>query len=165
MASINANVRNKTKRLHKKKPPPPDWFGPTTWRCFIVLGHQYGRRDVRRKHSYFLILVWCSSCSSLSCELRYHAFIESWKICNFDPKASESCYNFNISNVGYYFRFRSIKHNATPDILNIINLVWCFLVQKFGGDHIIEMETKFYSHLWRVVVCTSLSAICQTGQL
>ena len=27
------------------------------------------------------------------------------------------------------------------------------------------METKFYSHLWRVVVCISLSAICQTGQL
>ena len=26
------------------------------------------------------------------------------------------------------------------------------------------METKFYSHLWRVVVCISLSAICQTGQ-
>ena len=28
-----------------------------------------------------------------------------------------------------------------------------------------EIETKFYSHLWRVVVCISLSAICQTGQL
>ena len=27
------------------------------------------------------------------------------------------------------------------------------------------METKFYSHLWRVVVCISPSAICQTGQL
>ena len=49
--------------------------------------------------------------------------------------------------------------------MNITNLVRCLLVQTFRGDHMIEMETKFYSHLWRVVVCISPSAICQTGQL
>ena len=28
--------------------------------------------------------------------------MESLKMCNFDPKASESCENLNLSNAGYY---------------------------------------------------------------
>ena len=28
------------------------------------------------------------------------------KVCNFVPKASESCYNFNISKVDYYVTAR-----------------------------------------------------------
>ena len=43
---------NKRKRLHKKKVQlPEDWFGTPTWPLCIVLGHQYGRRDVMWKHS------------------------------------------------------------------------------------------------------------------
>ena len=42
---------NKRKRLHKKRVQlPEDWFGKHGHR-FIVLGHQYGRRDVMWKHS------------------------------------------------------------------------------------------------------------------
>ena len=63
VASIYANFRNKTKRLHKKR----------VQLHLIGLEHQH---------------------SALS-----------------------------LFNVGYYFRFRYIKHNATRDILNIINLV------------------------------------------
>ena len=47
---------------------------------------------------FLVILVWCSLCSNLFWELR-----DNWvekKNCNFDPKASESCQNFNISKVG-----------------------------------------------------------------
>ena len=46
----------------------------------------------------FLHLVWFTLSSSFlgNCETT-----ESWKICNFYPKASESCWDFNISNVGY----------------------------------------------------------------
>ena len=38
---------NKRKRLHEKRVNlPQDWFGTQNGRRFIVLGHQYGRRDV-----------------------------------------------------------------------------------------------------------------------
>ena len=39
---------NKRKRLHKKRVHlPQDWFGTHQHgRRFIVMGHQYGRRDV-----------------------------------------------------------------------------------------------------------------------
>ena len=38
---------NKRKRLHKKRVQlPQDWFGTPHGRLFIVLEHQYGRRDV-----------------------------------------------------------------------------------------------------------------------
>ena len=33
--------------------------------------------------------------------VNYCKTVESWKFFNFDPKASESCQNFNISNIGY----------------------------------------------------------------
>ena len=56
---------NKRKGLHKKRVKlPKDWFGTTTWPPFqprfIVLGHQYGRRDVMWKHPINLsaILNW-----------------------------------------------------------------------------------------------------------
>ena len=42
--------------------------------------------------------VLFSLCSSLFWELRDNGV---FKICNFDPKASESCQNFKRSNVGY----------------------------------------------------------------
>ena len=38
---------NKRKRLHEKRVQlPQDWFGHQHGRRFIVLGYQYGRRDV-----------------------------------------------------------------------------------------------------------------------
>ena len=42
--------------------------------------------------------------------------MKSSKICNFDPKASESCQNFNISNVGYQFPPNSpiMQFDTTP---------------------------------------------------
>ena len=46
-----------------------------------------------------LSLVWFSLSSSL---LKNGETMESWKMCNFDPKASESCENLNLSNAGYY---------------------------------------------------------------
>ena len=43
---------NKGKFLNKKRVQlPPDWFGTPTWRLFIVLEHQYRRRDVMWKRS------------------------------------------------------------------------------------------------------------------
>ena len=54
---------NKRKLLHKKGVQlPQDWFG-TVWdrlRRFIVLGHQYGRRDVMWKRSiesYIYVII------------------------------------------------------------------------------------------------------------
>ena len=49
VASIYANLLEQKKRLRKKRVQlPQDWFGTPQQhgRRFIVLGHQYGRRDV-----------------------------------------------------------------------------------------------------------------------
>ena len=46
---------NKRKRLYKKRVQlPEDWFGKHGHH-FIVLGHQYGRRDVMWKHSIWSV--------------------------------------------------------------------------------------------------------------
>ena len=52
---------NKRKRLHKRRVQlPEDWFGTLHQhgRRFIVLGHQYGRRDVMWKHSIAIIYIY-----------------------------------------------------------------------------------------------------------
>ena len=53
----------KRKRFHKKRIQiPQDWFGTPTWPPFhCFLGHQYGRRDVKWKHSIF---PWVHSMAS-----------------------------------------------------------------------------------------------------
>ena len=54
MASIYANLleQKKTGQL------PEDWFGTPTWPPFIVLGHQYGRRDVMWKLYRGVVTRW-----------------------------------------------------------------------------------------------------------
>ena len=48
---------NKRKRLHKERVLlPEEWFEHQHGRRFIVLEHQYDRRNVTRKHSILLIL-------------------------------------------------------------------------------------------------------------
>ena len=49
-------------------------------------------------HAYFYIWFGfiCPQVSSWNCET-----METWKMCNFFHKASESCYNLNILSVGY----------------------------------------------------------------
>ena len=47
VASIYINLLEQKTRLHKKRVQlPQDWFGHQHGGRFIVLGHQYGRRDV-----------------------------------------------------------------------------------------------------------------------
>ena len=54
---------NKRKRFHNKRIQiPQDWFGTLTWPPFhCFLGHQYGRRNVKWKHSIF---PWVHSVAS-----------------------------------------------------------------------------------------------------
>ena len=58
---------NKRSRLHKKKVRlPQDWFGHQHGRRFIVLEHQYGRRDVMWKNSIGAFLsLGCSGSGSV----------------------------------------------------------------------------------------------------
>ena len=56
--------------------------------------------------------------------------MESWKICNFDPKASESRYNFNISNVGYYGKNKN-EHKTRKTVEHLQGIKQC---QKWDSN-------------------------------
>ena len=57
---------------------------------------------------------------------------ETWKICNFDPKASEPCSNIDISNVAYWhlskqgIRWPVSRDHIEGSNLELIEVTWFF---------------------------------------
>ena len=104
--------RNRPQETEGLDPPPPhleDWnvviiikgsppFRILIYRTWAIKWKRHFHCLLTWLRGFLVILGWCSLCSNLFWELR-----DNWvekKNCNFDPKASESCQNFNISKVG-----------------------------------------------------------------
>ena len=77
-------------------------------------------KDVRGEASFL-----CAQVSSGNRET-----MELLKICSFDPKALESCENFNVSNVGY----------------RVFSLTWPASMQIVGTKESVCIRKEFNSH-------------------
>ena len=88
---------NKRKRLHKKRVQLPEyWFGKHDHR-FIVLGHQYGRRDIMWKHSIRFGVICSLPADVLWGSFVTHSFLPHGRLLNTANIYVLDCLNKPIS--------------------------------------------------------------------
>ena len=100
---------------------------------------------IPRLSGHFLVLFGflCAQVSSGNCEA-----IEWWKICNFLPKASESCYNFDKLNVGYWEKKRPKISEQTKTSWLLKMIVRVYEIQLDRNQLLFQknLENKRFVH-------------------